>query len=200
MNLHQLRLNCEIFIWRHGWIWPIIAFFSIATIFILVLNTFIATKMYETQLQQNSNLTLKLALVKKNNDLLNSQNLPKKETSIIEFENVLYQRNALPATIRSIHEIANQQGIKIQSTDYSLKNQNNNLVIQQNIIFPFKAKYGQFKRFLFELMRAEPGISIDQITIKRDSAIQSTPEVQLKISAWALSNKNLKPDSTKKVE
>lgn len=200
MNLHHLRLNSEIFIWRHGWIWPIIAFFSIATIFILIVNAFIATKMYETQLQQNSDLTLKLALVKKNNDLMVSQNLSKKETSIIELENVLYERTALPATIRSIHEIANQQGIKIQSTDYSLKNQSNHLVIQQNITIPFKAKYSQFKRFVFELMRTEPGISIDQITIKRESAIQSTPEVQLKISAWALSNKNLKPDSTKKVE
>jgi Tfp pilus assembly protein PilO len=200
MNLQHLRLNSEIFIWRHGWVWPIIFILALATIFILTYNALVAKKMYETQLQNYSALTSELALVKKNKEQLASQNLPKIESSIIELENVLYERSELPITIRSIHEIAKQQGIKIQSTDYSLKNQNNHLVIQQNITFPFKAKYSQFKQFVFELMRTEPGISIDQITIKRESAIQSTPEVQLKISAWALSNKNLKPDSTLKVE
>ncbi|KAF7598756.1 MAG: hypothetical protein CGU29_10930 [Candidatus Dactylopiibacterium carminicum] len=54
-----------------------------------------------------------------------------------------------------------------------------------------RGEYPAIKRFCAEMLAALPSISIDQISLRRESAETSTVEAQLSLSMWQRGEKPL---------
>lgn len=105
-----------------------------------------------------------------------------------ELRAVLSAEAQVPAVIRALHASAQRHRVDVLSSDFQRQTMGQTGVVQQSVVVPFRASYAQVKAFLFDVLRNNPSLSMDQIAIKREAVAQSNPEIRVKFSIWVVSD------------
>lgn len=178
------RLWVEVFLWRQGLIWFLVPLLLITA---LVLFAFDQLKLQpEMQLAEQVLAQTEANLRAANRNATNAATrlATNERTPQQALEDVLISSADVTAIVRDMHAIALHHELRVLSSDFQLQASGVDGIARQTVSMPFQASYQQFKRFLMDVLRNHPGVSVDQVSIKREASIQGRPEVLVKFSIW----------------
>jgi len=178
----QHRLRLEVLLWRHGWGWLLLA---VLVILFLTAQLLVLPKLaqqqdsHRKQLQQlqleQSNLsqTIDTALKptgdKKILDQLLSVSIPEAEVSDV---------------LRKIANMAERNGVALSQSDYQNSSKGHGGLNRLQVTLPLRASYPQLKQFIEQVLFEFPGVSLDDLVLKRESVAQNQVEIRIKLSLW----------------
>jgi hypothetical protein len=91
-----------------------------------------------------------------------------------------------PALVLKLHRIAAANGVALETGDYRLIRDRDWNISRYEITLPLKASYPQVRLFLAQLLDEVPALSLDEISIKRDSIGAGTAETRVRLTAYLL--------------
>lgn len=178
------RLRIEVFLWRQGTIWPLIPVLLILALTLFAVEQLQLKPAMQASEQAVQQAAADLRTARKNS----SSSATKSEGNAVEhrqmLQNALYSRAEVTAIVRALHASAGHHDLRVLSSDFQLQSSGVDGIARQTVSMPFQANYQQFKQFLLDVLRKHPGVSVDQIAIKREVAMQGRPEVLVKFSIW----------------
>lgn len=183
-NRSALRLHLEILLWRHGYAWPVSLALLLAAAALWLTTVWVA----QPQLRQQAQTLHDLEVLQTESLRIAQLAGPSGEESFAQarasVRAVMARPADVPEVIRSIHKTAQRHQIEVHRSDYQLRTPDRGDTQTQIVTLPLRVEYARFKPFLFELLRTHPGVSVDQISIKREAVAQNTPEISLRLTIW----------------
>lgn len=182
------RLRTQIWLWRHGWVWPLV---------LVLMCSAGAAHWIERHLSVDSQVIAdRLALLDTQRAQVINTAPPATEASaeratLQTLEEITFAEAQISDVVRRIYEAATTHELKVLQTEFRTNQQGFGGLRQQQMVLPVQASYPQFKAFLVNLVRQFPGLSIDQIAIKREAVSQSQPEIRVTLSIWVDPQKEL---------
>ena len=177
---HRLRL--EVLLWRYGFGWAVLSVLAILFLagqFVVLPNLAQQLDSQRKELQQlqleQSNLSRTIALPvkpsgnKKILDQLSSVSIPE-----AEFTDVL----------RKIATMAERNGVVLSQSDYQNSSKGHGGLNRLQVTLPLRASYPQLKQFIEQVLFEFPGVSLDDLVLKRESVAQNQVEIRIKLSLW----------------
>jgi hypothetical protein len=168
-----LRVRCEIFLWRHGWLWPLVA------------ALWLAAWTLDHHARQAASQTARLEFA-----VRALPAAPAREAAVPP------PRHAFPlpaeiaaapdvtAAVERMLALAQAAGIELAQADYQHAGHPALQLTQTQIAQPLRASYPQLRRYLESVLRELPHASLDQVSARRDTVAQGQLEVRLKWSLW----------------
>lgn len=171
----SLRVLLEIWLWRHGALWPLAA---------ALLLTAAALELFvHEQLQKRLSATShELQAVERE-----SRNAPK--TVIQPREDVrakLAASASAEASIARMIELAQAQGIVLAQADYQSRQLPAGAISQLQIMQPVRATYPQLRKYVEAVLRELPNASLESISARREGVGQPQLEAKLSWSVWSV--------------
>lgn len=89
-----------------------------------------------------------------------------------------------PALVLKLHAIAAANGLLLETGEYQLVKDRNWNIARYQITLPLKGSYPQVRLFLAQLLDEIPALSLDEISIKRDSINARSAETRVRLTAY----------------
>lgn len=89
-----------------------------------------------------------------------------------------------PALVLKLHSIAAANGIALEAGEYRLVKDRDWNIARYQITLPLKGSYPQVRLFLAQLLDEVPALSLDEISIKRDSISARTAETRVRLTVY----------------
>ena len=178
----QIRLLLEVKLWRYGYGWLVLAILAmlfLAIQFLALPNIKQERSLVRKQLQQlqleQENLSRNTQMpvpVSKNRKILDQ--LSSISISEADFSNVL----------RRIAEMAQYHGVGMSQSEYQSSTKGHGGLTRLQVTLPLRTSYPQLKQFIEQVLFEFPGVSLDELVLKRESVAQNQAEVRVKLSLW----------------
>jgi hypothetical protein len=186
------RLRAEIALWRYGWLWVALSALIIAS---LVFHSWWLPYRASVVSAQSSRLT---AL---QNTLEQKRRAPKADLPMTDdaqaaqqLMKISYAPSEVSTTLLLIQQIAKAKGIVLSQSEFQTSNEGHGSLRQVQVTLPVRCTYLQLRDFTTTLLRQLPGVSLDQVVLKRDNVAQAQADIRLKLSIWV---HPLKPTASK---
>lgn len=179
--LHDVRLRAEIGLWRHGWGTLVLVTLAGVAGGAFVLQGLWAQAAFDAG-QRMTQLTTELQKARLQAPAA-PQATPEQER-LASLRSVLYARDEVTSLVRDVFTRAQRHGLAVQETDFRLTTQGFAGLQQQQLVLPVQGTYLSFRAFVLEVLRSHPGVSVDQIQIKRLGVSQNEPEIRVRLSIW----------------
>lgn len=185
-QLSRLRLGMEVFVWRHGQIWVVIAGMTVMA----GVGYGWGLRGAESQLAQ---MQLRLQALGPQPRAASAPGVgagslqhPSQSEREFGLEQVLVDRDQLPQLVLRLQDLARQRQLAITQVTYQdVEMLGANASLQRvRMTLPLKVSYPQFRAFMEAVLLTMPNVSVDQISVKRGSAGESQAEVSLRLSVW----------------
>ncbi|AXS80142.1 hypothetical protein [Dechloromonas sp. HYN0024] len=76
--------------------------------------------------------------------------------------------NAIDSVIAGVHTAARNSGVRLEQGDYKLQPEPDTRLLHYRIAFPAKGDYLQLRRWLDEAIEAQPGLMVEEFSLRRD--------------------------------
>lgn len=177
-----LRLRTDIALWRYGWQW-------LALLAVLLGNAvvylgwmrqqeqaLVASKQALESLEREQTQRLKTPapVVTVSDDVRVAEQLAR----------ITYAPADVSIAVQLIQQMARAKGIVLAQSEFQTSNEGHGGLRQIQITLPLRCSYPQLRDLSTSLMRQMPGISLDQIALKRENVAQSQADIRLKLSIW----------------
>lgn len=179
--IHQLRLGTEIALWRHGW-GPVV----VIALGGLAVGAFAMHRLWTQEAVEAGHrttlLTNKIQAVR-----LQPQAQPSptpEQERLAALRSTVYAKEAVTPLVREVFASAQRHGLASKEADFRLTTQGFGGLEQQQVVLPLQGSYPSFRSFVLDLLQNHPGISVDQIQIKREGVSQGEPEIRARLSIW----------------
>jgi MarR-like DNA-binding transcriptional regulator SgrR of sgrS sRNA len=176
------RLRAEIALWRYGWLWAALIPLIIAS---LVLHYWWLPHRASLISAQSSRLTVL------QNSLAQNRKAPKADVPITDDAKISqqllkasYAPSEVSTTLKIIQQIAKAKGIVLAQSEFQTHNEGHGGLRQVQVTLPLRCTYPQLRDFTTTLLRQLPGISLDQVVLKRDNVALAQADIRLKLSIW----------------
>ncbi len=87
--------------------------------------------------------------------------------------------NTIPDWLDKIYASARDDGIKLETGEYSLQRAQVGRLNQYRITFPIKATYPQLRKFMSDVLASTPAIALDSLQMKRENVGEGAIEARL---------------------
>lgn len=178
----QIRLIFEVKLWRYGYGWLVLAILTMLLLtsqFFLLPNlkqerSLVRKQLQQLQLEQESlsRNTPPPVPVSQNKKILNQ--LYSVSISEADFSKVL----------RRIAEMAQYHGVGMSQSEYQSSTKGHGGLKRLQVTLPLRTSYPQLKQFIEQVLFEFPGVSLDELVLKRESVAQNQAEVRVKLSLW----------------
>ena len=179
--VHQLRLRAEIALWRHGW-----GSLIVIALAGLAAGTFAMHRLWTQEAaevaRRTAQLTDQIQAIR-----LQPQAQPSptpEQERLAALRSTVYAKEAVTPLVREVFASAQRHGLASKETDFRLTTQGFGGLEQQQVVLPLQGSYPSFRSFVLDLLQSHPGISVDQIQIKREGVSQGEPEIRARLSIW----------------
>ncbi len=179
------RVRSEVFLWRHGWIWPACAALALACA-ALYLVTWASVS--ERSLRTQSDLALtKQRLTGARSGATARRDVT--ETSGEARQAAVYTvLRTVPGTedqIREMSVIAQKHGIALLQGDYQYISLPEAGVEGVQLSLPVRGGYRPLRAFVQDVLLALPNASLEQMSVKRDAIGTDQGEARLRWVLWS---------------
>lgn len=186
-SLQTLRLHIEISLWRYGWIW-------LVTPFALLCAASLHFWWLPQQVQTAALLSQRLSSLEFEHKRRRQAPAPVQAISedvqaVGQLKRVSYSPTEVSTALQLVQQIARAKGISLVQSEFQTTAEGFAGLKQVQVTLPLRCSYPQLRDFTNTVLRQLPGVSLDQIILKRDNIAQSHAEVRLKISIWVDPNK-----------
>ena len=186
----RLRLQCEVLLWRRGYCWALLL---VALIVVFVGQFLVLPHQKSTELQAQQQL---LALVQGQAEKEMRGRLPVRPSAADEVLDqllaVAYAEEQVSDVLRRIAKTAQSNGVFLSQSDFQTITDGRGGLTQLQVTLPVRASYLQIRGFVEQVLQKNPGVSLDELILKRDSVAQNQVEVSAKLSLWILPGKTPK--------
>lgn len=180
-------VQVQIYTWRHGWFIFLLPFLLACTLF---LN-------YGWKPQQSTQLIAhKNALKVEKNNYQKLVNAPTVLTQIDpDLDNLkqlnerMYAQKDVGNLLQLIAQIAKNKNILLAQSEIQTIKDGHTGIQQLQVTLPLRTGYIDMRRFIQEVLLQLNGVSVDQISVKRDNVSQGQLEARIKLSLWIDTNK-----------
>lgn len=177
-----LRLQAEIVLWRYGWIWPLVICAALLVLFLKVAwgphqqrsLRLADTEVTQLRIEQKRRLSGVVALAQPSTE----------ELLLTQLAQTSYAESQLSDLLRQIAQLAKAKGLLIAQSEFQSSNEGHGGLRQQLVTLPVRASYPQLRQFVEELLLKFPGLSVDQLVLKRETVAQDRADVRLRLSLW----------------
>lgn len=183
---HTLRTGLEIGAWRYGWLWGVNLVLGLA----VLLSHFVGLP----QQHRAIDLARQILLGVQAEQARNSQS----PVPVLPTDNDPHQLAALTRirvaeadvgeVVQRISRIASTQGLRLAQSEFQTSSEGHDGLRQVQVTLPLRATYPQLRGWIEAVLRQIPGVSIDQITLKRETVAQGQAEIRIKLSIWVAPN------------
>lgn len=178
----QLRTAVEIVLWRFGWLWG------------LVVATGLTVLLCHAGWLPQQNKALDLArqrLAGLHADQERRLSLPAIKTSkdddaimLEALRRISFAEADVSGVIRQINQIASAGGSILAQSEFQTTGDGHGGLRRIQVTLPLRATYPQLRQWVESVLRQLPGVSIDQITVKREAVAQGQADIRIKLSIW----------------
>lgn len=179
--IHHLRLRTEIALWRHGWGAVVVIALGGLAVGAFAMHRLWMQETAEA-VQRAAQLTSKIQAVRLQPQAQASPT-PEQER-LAALRSTVYAKEAVTPLVRDVFARAQRHGLATKEADFRLTTQGFGGLEQQQLVLPLHGSYLSFRSFVLDLLRNHPGISVDQIQIKREEVSQGEPEIRARLSIW----------------
>lgn len=177
----QLRLRTEIGLWRHGW-----GTVVLITLLGLAVSAFAVRGLWTQAAvdagHRTARLTAEIQAVRRQPAAAVSVS-PEQER-LAALRSAVYAKEAVTPLVRDVFARAQHHGLVAKEADFRLMTQGFAGLQQQQLVLPLQGSYPSFRSFVLDLLQNHPGVSVDQIQIKREGVSQGEPEIRVRLSIW----------------
>jgi len=189
-TMGRYRLLSEVLLWRHGYGWVLTALVLlialIAQLFVLP-NQLLSQRVASTQLAQLRQIELS-----RDNDL-HTLAQPTREGEILDqLWDVSFSESEVSDILRSVARIAQSNGVFLSQSEFQNSAEGHGGLSRLQVTLPLRASYPQLKKFVEQVLLEYPGISVDELVLKRESVAQNQVEIRVKLSLWIQPGKHQK--------
>jgi hypothetical protein len=182
MNWQRWCLQLEILLWRYGWLWAVLIALLLAGI---ALNAgWLAHQTSVLSLQSSRLAALKQAQEQSSRTPPPDLAITDDARAAQQLMKVAYAPTEVSTTLQLIQQIARAKGIALTQSEFQTGNEGHGGLRQVQVTLPVRCSYPQLRDFIDTVLRQLPGISLDQVVLKRDNVAQSQADVRLKLSIW----------------
>lgn len=103
------------------------------------------------------------------------------------FEQSLPKRSALDKDLVRIHQLALEQGLRIEAGEYKLVQEPGGTQMRYQLLFPTHGTYPSLRAWLAATLNEMPHAALDGLTLRRDQASTEILEARVRISLFARS-------------
>lgn len=180
-------VQMQIYTWRQGWVVLLLLFLLACALF---LN-------YGWKPQQSSQVIAhKNALRVEQNKYQKLVHAPTSLTQIDpDLENLkqlnerVYAQKDVGHLLQLISQIAKAKNISLAQSEIQTIKEGHGGLQQLQVTLPVRTGYLEMRQFIQEILRQLNGVSVDQISIKRENVALGQLEARIKLSLWIDVNK-----------
>ena len=166
------RVRAEIWIWRHGWAWPLAALVALAG----VASHFWLLQPAEREWQE--------ARERARTSALNPRPVRVEEPTLARLQEPLRAAPPAPELARKMAALAQVHGVATAQADYQTLGHGNLGLTQLQVVQPVRASYPQFRRYVEAVLREVPSASLDHVSARREHVGQGQLDIRLRWSFW----------------
>jgi hypothetical protein len=174
MRPGSLRARFEVFLWRHGWGWPLAALGC----------AFAAAAGLSLYLPARDALALASVPVPVPRTQPVAAPAADEATRLHALRTQLRTDADPTRLIRQLHALADAAQLKVAQSDYSQHVHPVTGLGQVVVVQPVRAPYAQVKRYIESVLREHANVSLDQIAARRENVGQTELEVRLRWTFW----------------
>jgi hypothetical protein len=167
------RLRFELHVWRHGWAWPLAGFLLIIAV---------ALQLFALHLQRETQSALQRSRAIAPAAMTRAPTL-----ALADMQAPLRQAPATAQQVLRIAAIAEEHGIPMSQATYEEEIRPELGMRRTHVTQPVRANYAQFRRYIEQVLREHPNVSLDGVSVRRDDVGQELLDVRLRWSLWQLS-------------
>jgi len=168
------RAFAEVWLWRHGWVWPVAALLAAATM----------TAFFTVSQPQRADLSeLKLQTDQARSAFLQR---PASAAAVTSTDARAVIDASAPADqlVARMIQLAQAEGIALPQSEYQQHLMADSTVLQVQVAQPVRATYPQLRRYIEAVLRAVPNASLDQLNARRENVGQPQLDAKLRWSLW----------------
>lgn len=190
LHVYRLKVRLQIFLWRYGWAWSLLlGFLAIALmlgwIYLPAQRLKLEAVANDTRLKQEQYVKLEQSpqiLV-----------VPAYEVEILrQLNEQVFAESTVGAVLKRITLIGQNKGLAISQSEFQTvqKTLEGQVSFRQlQVTLPVRANYLQIRQFTQEILNQMGGVSVDQISLKRENVALSQVDAKIKLSIWIDINK-----------
>lgn len=177
----------QIYIWRYGWI--SLVFLSLMAIVIALSLGWLPAKLARLQEIQKQ-FSMQTEEFQRMKNMPASMATPSHDAEVlVKLSERSYAESDVSLLLQLITQIAQAKGLSLAQSEFQSVPEGQAGLKQLQITLPVRATYVQIRQFIQETLRQLDGVSVDQISIKRENVGQNQVEARLKLSLWIDANK-----------
>ena len=177
-----LRTGLEIAAWRHGWLWGVNLVLGLA----VLLSHFVGLPQQHraNDLARQTLLGVQAEQARKSQSpvpVLPTDNDPQQLAALTR---ISVAEADVGEVLQRISQIASKQGLRLAQSEFQTSREGHGGLRQVQVTLPLRASYPQLRGWIDAVLRQMPGVSIDQITLKRETVAQAQADIRIKLSIW----------------
>ena len=178
----NLTLKAQCWLWRNGW-GPVLLLF--------VLCACVLAGLFRQHLEQrNSRAIAQLQELENELSAAHASPRPQPVTStdtqrMNALQQVVYSSTEINTTVRRVLAMSQEHQVQTLESEYRINAQGFGGLRQQQITLPVQGSYPAIKAYVMHLLGEFPGLSVDQIVLRREDVAKDKPEVIIKVSIWS---------------
>lgn len=88
------------------------------------------------------------------------------------------------AALQAIYAAAEQEGLELESGEYRVSREPGARLLRYQIVFPVKGSYPKIRRFVARALNEAPGVALDDLALRRDTAQSSALEARVQFTLF----------------
>ena len=176
------RLRGGVWVWRHGWVWPL----CIMVAGVAALAEWLLVLPARDGLAQARQALFEAHAAVSTSGAKPAETSGSEASRLARLEDVLRGAGSADGEVSAILDAATRHSIELPRAEYQSTLEAGSEVSRVQIALPIKAPYPALRALVEDVLRSLPNASVDQLDFKRDAVSQSQVEATLKISLWSL--------------
>jgi hypothetical protein len=104
--------------------------------------------------------------------------------SMANFYGYFASRDEAFAALQAIYAAAEVEGIDLETGEYRLGRERGSRLLRYQIVFPVKGSYPKIRRFVARALNEAPGVALDDLTLRRESAQSNVLEARVQFTLY----------------
>ncbi len=178
----QWRTGLDIGVWRFGWLWGVILATALA---VLVFQWVVVPQQHRANdLTRQALQTVETVRAQQRQRQASVVPMDQDAQPLADLRRISVAESDVGEVLRRISQMANAQGLSLAQSDVQTSSEGHGGLRQVQVTLPLRASYPQLRQWVEAVLRQLPGVSVDQIALRRETAAQGQAEVRVKLSIW----------------
>ncbi|QJC56926.1 hypothetical protein HC248_02237 [Polaromonas vacuolata] len=181
-SINKSRLWFDVFLWRMGYVWLFLVFCVLTAL--LVKLVFLPLQLRSERAEREAFSQLTSQRLNADKDLPLSAFTANEAAVLEQLKTVCLTQEAVSDVLRRIVQIAQNNGVALTQSQFQMHSHSLVGFRQLQVVFPIHGNYPQMRKFVEQVLLENPGVSLDQLLIRRETVDKNQAEIELRLSLW----------------